>query len=78
MSQYLTCPYCHEPPQIIIGPTQAVCGTPGCKVLMWNPTTGYDPDDPERNVAQYVDLSPLEGVAPEDIELVFTDDEEPQ
>lgn len=40
MATYLSpdCPYCGNPPRLIIGPTQALCGADDCVCFMWNPS----------------------------------------
>ena len=32
------CPFCQQPPAILISPRQAVCGTDECPCFMWNPS----------------------------------------
>lgn len=40
MSKILTpdCPVCGHPPQMIIGPTQYICGNVLCQGFCWNPS----------------------------------------
>jgi hypothetical protein len=47
------CPECGREARLVIGPTQAVCGTDGCEVLTFNPSL----PDGGRSDAGYVDWS---------------------
>lgn len=44
----LVCPSCGQPPALLLGPTQAFCGTdPGCGVIVWNPSEARPGDPPD-------------------------------
>lgn len=55
------CPECGHPPRIVVGPTQAFCGTDTCPVLAWNPSLTAAAN--RANTGQ-VDLSGLFGDPP--------------
>jgi len=45
MPEILTpcCPLCGEPPEFVIGPTQALCGNrDGCTLIMWDPSVSLE------------------------------------
>lgn len=40
--QGLNCPLCSQPPALVIGTQQAMCGNEECKALFWDPTKTID------------------------------------
>lgn len=47
------CPVCAWPPFLLLNPHQAMCGTEGCPVFLWDPSAA----DPLANV-QVLELPP--------------------
>jgi hypothetical protein len=54
----LNCPFCDEPPEFVVGGTQAFCGNNSCTLLMWNPTVSLDDNLMDAGVVRW---EPTEG-----------------